>query len=298
MDAVVGEPPAAVHPVVWMGRALDALERRAPRSERRRLFFGLGVATGLPAAWAGLGWLLERWAPWPVQALALKATFSGRSLFDAARRVEGALEADQLARARHELVWLVSRPTADLDRCLVASAAIESLAENFVDSWLAPLLAYRVMGLGGACGYRAANTADAMWGYRTPQYDYLGKAAACLDDVLNWLPARIAALLLIVSGSHPSQAFAIWQRDAHLTSSPNAGQTMAAIAGQLNVRLQKPDHYILLDEGRLPEASDIAAARRLVLRATVLASCLIVASRGVRLGDLQRSPSSARTSSR
>ena len=284
MDAALGEPPAAVHPVVLMGRALDALERQAPRSERWRLWYGLGVAIGLPAVWAGLGWLLERCAPWPIQALALKATFSGRSLFDAARRVEYALEADQVDRARHELVWLVSRPTAELDRSLVASAAIESLAENFVDSWLAPLLAYRVLGLGGAYAYRAANTADAMWGYRTPRYESLGKAAARLDDVLNWLPARIAAVLLIVAGPRQSQAFAMWQRDAHQTSSPNAGQTMAATAGLLNVRLEKPDHYILHAEGRPPEAADIAAARQLVLRAAILASFLVVAVRGMRRG--------------
>jgi adenosylcobinamide-phosphate synthase len=282
MDTVVGEPPVAVHPVVWMGRALDTLECHAPRSARFRLLYGLGVALALPAIWAGLGRLLERWAPWPIQALALKATFSGRALFDAAERVESALEADQLDRARHELAWLVSRPTSGLEPSLVASAAIESLAENFVDSWVAPLLAYRVLGLGGAYAYRAANTADAMWGYHTPRYETLGKAAARLDDVLNWLPARIAAVLLIVAGSRRSQALALWRRDARRTSSPNAGQPMAAAAGLLNVRLEKPDHYILYGEGRPPEAADIAAARRLVLRATIFASLLVVAAHGVR----------------
>jgi adenosylcobinamide-phosphate synthase len=153
-----------------------------------------------------------------------------------------------------------------------------------VDSWLAPLLAYRVLGLGGAHAYRAANTADSMWGYRTPKYKSLGKAAARLDDVLNWLPARIGAVLPIFAGSRQSHAFAIWQRDARQTSSPNAGQTMAATAGLLNVRLEKPDNYVLHDEGRPPEAADIAAARQLVLRATILASFLVVVVHGVRRG--------------
>jgi adenosylcobinamide-phosphate synthase len=90
----------------------------------------------------------------------------------------------------------VSRRTDDLDSGLIASAAIESLAENYVDSWLAPLAAYSLFGLGGALAYRAANTADAMWGYRSAEYEWLGKGAARLDDVLNWLPARLGGLLL------------------------------------------------------------------------------------------------------
>lgn len=139
-------------------------------------------------------------------------------------------------------------------------------------------------GSGGAYAYRAVDTADAMWGYLTAQYESLGKAAARLDDVLNWLPARIAALLLIVAGSGQSHAFAVWQRDAGQTSSPNAGQTMAAAVGLLNVRLEKLEHYILHDEDRPPEAPDIAAARRLILRATTLATFLVVAVRGLRHG--------------
>ena len=85
----------------------------------------------------------------------------------------------------------------------MSSAAIESLAENFVDSWLAPLCAYSLFGLPGAYAYRAANTADAMWGYRAPRYEWLGKGVARLDDLLNWLPARVGALLLCIAGPRP-----------------------------------------------------------------------------------------------
>ena len=149
IDACVGEMPPVVHPVVWMGRVLDWLEARAPTGRRAQFVYGVGVALGLPLAWGSVGWGLERLMPWPVQALGLKATFAGRALLDAARRVEDALRADRLDQARAELRWLVSRPTADLDAELVAAAAIESLAENFVDSWLAPLLAYALVASAG-----------------------------------------------------------------------------------------------------------------------------------------------------
>jgi adenosylcobinamide-phosphate synthase len=262
-----------------MGHALTAAESRAPRAEPWRLAYGGLAALLLPAAWGLVGWRLERHAPWPVQALALKATFSGRSLLTASRRVECSLAGGDLDRARDDLVWLVSRQTRQLEPPLVAAAAIESLAENFVDSYLAPLLAYALFGLGGACAYRAMNTADAMWGYHSPEYELLGKAAARLDDVVNWLPARLGALLLLVAGPDRPRAFTTWRRDASLTSSPNAGQTMATAAGHLAVRLEKQTHYVLNASGRLPEASDIAAARRLVLRASVLATILAVALR-------------------
>jgi adenosylcobinamide-phosphate synthase len=230
------------------------------------------VAAALPALCAALARLIERAAPWPVQAIALKTAFAGRSLHDAARRVEGALNAGDLPRAREELAWLVSRPRDQLDESLAASAAIESLAENFVDSWVAPLVAYALAGLGGAFAYRAVNTADAMWGYRTLQYEHLGKASARLDDALNWIPARLAALLLILSGSRPKHALRVWWRDAKRTASPNAGQAMAAAAGQLDVRLQKPAHYLLNAASRPPTADAIAEARALFVRATLTAA--------------------------
>src|SRR5438105_15583629 len=127
---------------------------------------------------------------------------------------------ERLEPARHELRSLVSRPTTSLDPPLVAAAAIESLAENLVDSWLSPLLAYSVFGLGGAYAYRAVNTADAMWGYRTPRYEQLGKAAARLDDLLNFVPARLGGLMLCAVAGHSCRAaLNTWLRDGFKTAS-------------------------------------------------------------------------------
>jgi adenosylcobinamide-phosphate synthase len=271
LDATLGEPPPRLHPVVWMGGALNWLDARAPRDESARLVYGTAVAVGLPLAWGVLGWTLERTMPWPVCALALKATFAGRALLAAGQRVEDALHIGRLDQARQDLRWLVSRPTTDLDDGLVAAAAIESLAENYIDSWVAPLLAYACFGLGGAYAYRAANTADAMWGYRTPSYEHLGKSAAHLDDILTWGPARLGAGLLLLAGRHWHQALTIWRSDARHTASPNAGQAMAVAAGELGVRLEKRGSYALNAAGRTPGVADLAEARRLVVRGLLLA---------------------------
>jgi adenosylcobinamide-phosphate synthase len=285
LDALCGEPPARFHPVVWMGRLLDWLEARAPRHEPARLYYGIGVALTMPLAWAGLARAIERLAPWPLQALALKPAFAGRALLQAGRDVEAALDGQQVAQARHELRRLVSRPTASLDPPLVAAAAIESLAENLVDSWLSPLVAYGLFGLGGAYAYRAVNTADSMWGYRTPRYERLGKAAARLDDVLNFLPARLgAAVVCCVAGRHWRRALDSWRSDGRLTNSPNAGQTMACAAGALGVRLEKPQHYVLNAAAPMPGVETIRRARQLVGRAMWLTAGLALLTRMVRRG--------------
>jgi adenosylcobinamide-phosphate synthase len=285
VDPLCGEPPAQFHPVVWMGRVLDWLEARAPRHEVARLLYGTFVALAVPLGWAWLARAVERFAPWPVHALALKPAFAGRALLDAGRRVEAALDSYQVEPARRELRSLVSRPTASLDAPLIAAAAIESLAENLVDSWLAPLLAYSLFGLSGAYAYRAVNTADAMWGYRTPRYERLGKAAARLDDVLNLVPARLGALMLCCSaGRRWRAALETWRTDGRLTTSPNAGQTMACAAGALGVRLEKPEQYVLNAAAPLPGTESIARARTLVARAMWLAAGLAMLIRLVRRG--------------
>ena len=143
---------------------------------------------------------------------------------------------------------LVSRDATELSEPLVAAAAIESVAENTTDSFIAPWLAFALIGLPGAFAYRAVNTLDSMIGYRG-EYEYLGKASARLDDLLNLIPARISAGLLLlagaVSGSRVGQGWQTALREHRLTASPNAGWTIAAMAGLLSVSLEKPGNYLI-----------------------------------------------------
>jgi len=161
-----------------------------------------------------------------------------------------------------------------LDESLVSAAAIESVAENFVDLWVAPLLAYAAFGLAGAYAYRAANTADAMWGYHSPVYEWLGKGAARLDDVLNLLPARIGTAVLILGSPNHQESLRAWRTNSGRTASPNAGQSMAAMAGVLGVRLEKRGHYVLQPESVAPSAMDIGRACRVVRRAMLVSAGL------------------------
>ncbi len=238
-----------------------------------------GWAVALAAARLGaFGLVLE--------ALALKTTLALRGLATAASAVASDLERGDLAAARASVGRdLVSRPTTALDDTGVASAAIESVAENLTDSIVAPLAFYAVLGLPGAALYRAINTADAMIGYRDGDLEHFGKAAARLDDLLNLVPARLAALVLVVgamiAGADARRAFAVMRRDRRRTASPNAGWTMAAMAGALDVALEKPGHYVLGD-GPPPRARDIARSVS-VLWCAAMTAVLAIALTGVYL---------------
>jgi len=254
-----------------MGRAIGAGRRRlaagSPRALRLRgallvlAVAGIAALTGwmvtLVSARAGLvGGLLE--------ALALASILALRGLALAARSVARDLARGALGAAREAVGRdLVSRPTAALDERLVASAAIESVAENLTDSVVAPLLFYVFLGLPAAAFYRAVNTADAMIGYREGDLEHFGKAAARLDDLLNLLPARLAALSLAggaaLAGADARGALSVMWRQHGRTASPNAGWTMAAMAGALGVTLEKPGHY-RLGLGRAPRGDDIRRA--------------------------------------
>lgn len=219
-----------------------------------------------------------------LEAVALKALFAVRGLVRAAERVAGHLRRGELVAARRAVgEHLVSRATGALDPPAVASATIESVAENLTDSIVAPLLWYALLGLPGAAAYRALNTADAMLGYRAGLLEHFGKAAARLDDLANLIPARLAALALVATaalgGADARGALRTMWREHGRTASPNAGWTMAAMAGALGVVLEKPGHY-RLGAGRLPAARDIPRATRLVVGAALLAAVWIVAGLG------------------
>ena len=251
LDIVVGEPPNAVHPVAWLGRLIALLERGAPKGRpRAELAYGVAVVTLVTALAAGVGLALALglarlpwWLALPAGAAALKVSFSLRGLVGAGRAVQRSLDADPAA-AREGLKALVSRDR-DLTPPQVASAAIESLAENLSDSVVAPLLFFALLGLPGAFAYRAVNTLDAMIGYHG-RYEYLGKTAARLDDVLNLVPARLTGLLIVALAClrrRGAAALAGLRRERRLSSSPNKLWTIAPMAGALGVRLGKPGAY-------------------------------------------------------
>jgi adenosylcobinamide-phosphate synthase len=298
LDLVLGDPPNRWHPVAWQGRFLAWAERLAPARELERFLFGAGVVivgAGLSALVAGMvARLAQRLPPWAgllVESAALKLGMAVRGLDRAAGQVEMALRCGDLPAARHWLGWhLVSRPTADLRAEEVAAAAIESVAENLTDGWVAPLCAWRIGGLPALWAYRLVQTADSMWGYHDPEHEWLGKPAARLDDALNWLPARLAAGLIAVAaalhGYDARRAWRVWRAEAKHTASPNAGQTMATMAGALGVTLTKRGHYTLRG-GDAPTTPDtLRRARHIVMTASLLAGLLC----GVWKGSLQTSP--------
>ena len=286
-DLLVGEPPARLHPVVWIGRFQSALRRFAPATPARAFAFGLMMALAGPLVF-GLGswWALSLLAvaAFPLRIVVaiflLKSAFAARALAVAARAVERSLARGDLAAARAGLRSLVSRETADLDAGEIAGAAIESVAENASDSVVAPLFYYVVGGVPAALAYRAINTLDSMIGYRGPT-EWLGKAAARLDDAANFVPARITALLLAAAsgagGGSPMRALALWFRDGRKTESPNAGRPMAAMAGALGVELSKRGAYVLGAGMRAPEAADVGRAVRIFGVAVGVAAAVAIA---------------------
>jgi adenosylcobinamide-phosphate synthase len=282
LDRLAGEPPQALHPVVWLGKVATLIERRAPSTTATsQLATGaalVGIVVSTASVIAALAEaVLARLPPGLrilLRAVLLKPTFAVRELVQAAERVQVLIQTGDIDGARAALRDLVSRDATRLDAGLVAAATIESLAENASDAIVAPWLAFMVAGLPGAYAYRAVNTLDAMVGYHG-RYEYLGKPAARCDDLLNLVPARLTAVLLIASAARDGMAQTAWRttrRDHTATASPNAGWPMAAMAGALQVRLEKIDHYVLGRDFRPPGAADIATASHLISRLATVAA--------------------------
>jgi adenosylcobinamide-phosphate synthase len=230
-----------------------------------------------------------------VIAMATWVVLGGRSLEREAETVATQLAADDLPAARRRITHLVGRDPTDLDADALARACVESVAENTSDAVVAPLFWGAVAGLPGLLGYRAANTLDAMVGHRSPRYARFGWAAARLDDVLNWIPARLAAAFAGLLGGDPAGALRAIRRDAPAHPSPNAGVVEAAFAGALGLRLGGTNRYgdTLEDRGHLgdggpPKPPDIARALSLARRIglasvlTAAVSRLLSSTRGRR----------------
>jgi adenosylcobinamide-phosphate synthase len=297
LDAAFGEPPAALHPTVGMGRAISAFERRALESKSLRLRYLLGVvfALSLPALVyilvRGLILSLPRRLRWPVEVALISTSVSMRGLGGAARAVERELRAGDLERARASASEMVGRDTVRLPASEVARAAVESVAENTSDGVVAPMLYGLLMGAPGALAYRAVNTLDSMIGYPTHPYAELGWASARLDDLANLAPARITALLVAAVSGRPLLALGTARRYGPLTRSPNAGWAEAAFAGALGSRLGGPNSYgdvvregPILGDGRPPGPEEIRRSVRLMHRCCVAFAGAALLAGGPRRG--------------
>lgn len=296
IDLVLGEPPRAAHPVVWVGRVASVLERGGiGRSPAAQFVYGVVITAltlGLfivPAYFILFCLKGVSFAVYVVVgALLLKFTFSLKELRRVALEIKRFLLAEELDKARFELRSLVSRDTRDLPPTLLVSATVESVAESTCDSFIAPLFYFLLFGIPGALfgilgaiSYRVVNTLDSMIGYHG-KYEYLGRFVTKLDDGLNFVPARLSALLFVLAAflsrrnARGSWLTALGHHSR--TESPNAGWPMAAVAGALNVQLEKREHY-KLGRVNVPLAPDtIDASVRLMQIAVVgwAVICLIV----------------------
>jgi adenosylcobinamide-phosphate synthase len=289
LDLALGDPSNRFHPVAWMGSAIATAKRYAPRrSHHARLAYGSVLVVGGALTVASLSRRLERLTAgisppwnWLIEAGLLKMTISVRGLGSAAAEVKAALEASDLPEARRLVGWhLVSRDTMTLSATQVAAATVESVAENTSDGIVAPLFYYSLGGLPAAVTYRFINTTDSMLGYRDSVHEWLGKAPALLDDLVNLLPARLTAMMFILAaaltGKDAHRAWRVWRRDSRATASPNAGHPMSAMAGALNVKLEKVGHYTLGDPQQPPKSEDIRGAVRLMRIAVAMVTGLLV----------------------
>jgi adenosylcobinamide-phosphate synthase len=239
-----------------MGKVVSLLERLAPaQGIRAQLVYGGGMVLLTMFIFTSPVYFLllyvDELSPVAyivVGVLLLKATFSFRELRRIALEIKAFLNQNNLKEARDRMPALVSRETQTLGEPALVSATIESVAENLSDSFVAPVFYFLIFGVPGAVAYRVVNTLDAMIGYHG-KYEYLGKVAARFDDVLNFVPARISGLLLVIAArlcrKDSRNAWQIMLRDHSKTESPNAGWPMSAMAGALRTRLEKVGCYSL-----------------------------------------------------
>nr|WP_326186287.1 adenosylcobinamide-phosphate synthase CbiB [uncultured Oscillibacter sp.] len=302
LDILLGDPAWLPHPVVLMGKLISweegFLRARFPKTPRGEFWAGVCLAASLPvvtlAVTAG-GRALAAWlhpaAEFALQTLWCWQALAMKGLAAESRNVWRRLADGDLPAARRAVARIVGRDTERLTAEGVAKAAIESVAENFSDGVAAPMLYMFLGGAPLAMAYKSINTMDSMVGYKNQRYLYFGRAAAKLDDAVNFLPSRIAACCWIVAaaltGRDGRGAFRMWRRDARCHASPNSAQTESACAGALGIQLAGPAWYFgelydkptIGDPLRTVEPGDILLANRMLYTAGFLLLAVCVAAR-------------------
>ena len=303
LDAVFGDPAWLPHPVVLMGKCISKLEKtlraRFPKTQQGELLAGAVLAFCLPVGTflltSAVCLLAAKISPWlglAVQMFWCGQALAAKGLVQESRNVYNELVKPDLPAARKAVSRIVGRDTENLTAEGVTKAAVETVAENASDGVIAPLLYMLLGGAPLALTYKAINTMDSMVGYKNETYLYFGRAAAKLDDVANYIPSRLAALLWVaaaaLTGSDAKGAWRIWRRDRRNHASPNSAQTESACAGALGVQLAGPAYYFgeyypkptIGDALRPIEPQDILRADRMMYAASVLALVLGLVIRG------------------
>jgi adenosylcobinamide-phosphate synthase len=286
IDIFIGEPPAAIHPVVWIGKLINFLKNAAPKTHRK--IYGVAMVLCCVLFAALLGYSVLYIAALPgipgilallIEAYFLKATFAINCLLSPAREIYKYLEENKLEKVRELLPIYVSRNTSKLTKTQMSSAVIESVSENYVDGILSPIFYYALFGefgLVAAYVFKAISTLDSMVGYKTEPYRELGYFSAKSDDVLNWIPARISVIFILAAAFtmsllpkkqgkiNPLNSIKSAIEDGMKTPSPNSGYPMAATAGALGVKLEKPETYVLGALYPPTEVKDIKRVSQLI----------------------------------
>ncbi|MBO7047290.1 MAG: cobalamin biosynthesis protein CobD [Spirochaetia bacterium] len=291
IDFFVGDPHAVPHPVVAIGKLISFLDKklRLGNGDKRDILRGIwtvliviAVSTAVPAFILFIMWKIHPAVYLIVSSIMCAQILAARELVRECNAVEKALEKGDTEAARKAVSYVVGRDTDALDKEGICRAAVETIAENGSDGVIAPLFWMFLFGAPGGFFYKAVNTMDSMLGYRNDKYLYFGRAAAKTDDILNFIPSRISAFLMIASCPlchlDGKNALKIFRRDRFKHTSPNAAQTESVFAGALDVRLNGPavyggilhDKEYLGDDVRPIESTDIKRAGQLMYAASTL----------------------------
>lgn len=275
LEAVVGYPDAmhrrVPHPVTWIGRALTELEQRWNTEAHNRKLRGIVTLVIVAGAAGAVGSVIEHLAPPMIVVVIATVGLAQRSLYQHVTAVLRPLQSGDVVAARGALAFIVGRDVHDLDETSVAAAGLETLSESFNDGIVAPAFWFLIGGLPGLFIYKAVNTADSVIGHMEPRWRDFGWAAARTDDVMNWIPARLAGAMIAVAGWGGWRT--MWA-DARKHASPNAGWPEAAMAGALNVTLGGPASYdgvvhprAVFGSGARPAAADLGRGLHLYMYA-------------------------------
>lgn len=291
VDLAFGDPKNRYHPTVWMGRVIAwmaPMARHADgKTERLRGTAVVLAITGMVLAasvvislalYTMQDHLMSVITSIIILGMLLSTTIAIKGMQTHAQNVATMLVAERLSTARESLAMIVKRDTSGLQRPHIVSGVLESVSENTVDGITGPLFYFGLAGLPGAFVYRLINTMDSMIGYRTYIFGNIGWFAARCDTVLNYIPSRLTALMMIMSaallGHDWRSAYRVMRLEAASIDSKNAGYPMAALAGALNIRLEKPNHYTL-GSGDEPTCDHISNAVSIMKLTTILFSIMI-----------------------